>query len=382
MHQDARRLLEHLIRFATPSHVTNEAVTQWLDEILQGLGFETEWVVEIDKHQQRKCNLIAKRDGQAASREAGAGLAYFAHTDVVPAETWEGPGGPFDPVVHDGKLYGRGSCDMKGSLAAMIAAVSRIEVQQQRRPIYITATADEEIGFHGAKAVQANSKLFRTMVQSGARGIIGEPTRLSIVHAHKGITGFRLTSVGRDAHSSTRHGVNANLAMVPVLNEMAAIYHETESNQEWMDARFDPPTLSWTFGVSDGASAINITPGRCKAWASLRPMPEVTGEELIERVRQIAAKNNVQFQDYAGGGYLWVDPDDAWVQMMCKLAGRSAAETVSYCTDGGQFMELESLVVCGPGDIAQAHTTDEYISLDDLNQGVDFYQRVLQHVVM
>lgn len=382
MSQDARPLLEHLIRFATPSQVSNEAVTQWLDEVLRELGFETEWVVDVDSNQQRKCNLIAKRAGSSTAAEATKGLAYFAHTDVVPADVWEGPGSPFDPVVQDGKLYGRGSCDMKGSLAAMIAAVSRLPVEQQKRPIYITATADEEIGFHGAKAVQAQSHIFREMVSSGSCGIIGEPTKLKIVHAHKGITGFRLTSVGRDAHSSTRHGINANLAMMPLLNEMTAIYHETESDQSLMDPRFDPPTLSWTFGISDGSTAINITPGRSKAWASFRPMPEVTGEELIERVRAIAVKNNVQFHDYPGGGYLWVDPEDSWVKLMCQVAGRPAAETVSYCTDGGQFMELASLVVCGPGDIAQAHTVDEYITLDDLNQGVDFYHRVLQQVVM
>lgn len=382
MPHDARELLEHLIRFTTPSHVSNEAITEWLDKLLQGLGFETEWVVEVDKNQQRKCSLVAKRmpAKQSLSQPSG-GLAYFAHTDVVPADVWEGPGSPFDPVVKEGRLYGRGSCDMKGSLAAMLAAVRQLSVAAQNAPIFLVATADEEIGFQGAKGVCRESRIFREMVASGARGIIGEPTRLNIVHAHKGINGFRLISRGRDAHSSTRHGINANLAMMPVLQEITRVYDETERDPIWMDPRFDPPTLSWTFGVSDGTTAINITPGRCRAWVSLRPMPEVTGNALVERIRNIAGQHQVEFHDYAGGGYLWVDADDPWVRLMCRLAGRDSPETVSYCTDGGQFTELASLVVCGPGDIAQAHTVDEYIKLDDLNRGVDLYHRVLREVV-
>ena len=384
---DAREMLEHLIRFATPSHVSNESITKWLDDVLKGLGFETEWVTSIDKNSVRKCNLIAHRppaftkSGEAMGAAGNGGVAYFAHTDVVPADVWEGPGGPFDPVVEGGKLYGRGSCDMKGSLAAMLAAVYQVPADRQSKSLWITATADEEIGFHGAKQVQRESKLFREMVASGARGIIGEPTRLCVMHAHKGITGFRLASVGRAAHSSTRLGRNANLAMVPMLQELAAIYEETESNTTLMDLRFDPPTLSWTFGVSDGTTAINIVPGQCRAWCSLRPMPEIDGKELIERIRNLAQKQGVTFKEYEGGGPLWVDPDDPWVQKMCRLAEKDRPETVSYGTDGGQFTELASLVVCGPGDIAQAHTVDEYITLEDLENGVRFYRRVLENEI-
>lgn len=387
MPYDARELLEHLIRFATPSHVSNEAITEWLDERLKDLGFETEWVVEIDKNQQRKCSLVGKRlpkhssVSETVASKSTAGIAYFAHTDVVPADVWEGPGGPFDPVEKDGRLYGRGSCDMKGSLAAMLTAINQINIADQTAPIYLVATADEEIGFHGAKAVCRESHIFREMVRGGAKGIIGEPTCLNIVHAHKGITGFRLLSHGRDAHSSTRHGINANLAMMPVMQEITKIFYETEEDTRWMDSRFDPPTLSWTFGLSDGTTAINITPGRCRAWVSFRPMPEITGTSLIERIRRVAEQHQVEFSDYPGGGYFWMDPDDPWVRLMCRLADRESAETVSYCTDGGQFTELPSLVVCGPGDIAQAHTVDEYIKLEDLRCGVDLYHRVLREVV-
>jgi acetylornithine deacetylase len=382
MPHDARQILEHLIRFETPSHLTNEAITRWLDQHLIRLGFETEWIVDTDENGIRKCNLVARRRPVAANRDGDqGGLAYFAHTDVVPADVWEGPGGPFEPTVQEGKLYGRGACDMKGSLAAMLAAIARIPIDQQRRSIWITATADEEIGFGGAKSVCSRSNLYREMCRSAARGIIGEPTRLHVMHAHKGIRGFRLVSRGREAHSSTRLGVNANLAMMPVLTEIAAIHQETETDPIWQDTRFDPPTLSWTFGICDGMTAINITPGRSRVWVSLRPMPDIDGDALVDRVRHLAASHGVEFHDYHGGGVLWVDADDPWVTTMCRLAARDSPETVSYCTDAGQFTELASLVVCGPGDIAQAHTVDEFITLDDLNSGTDFYQRVLGQVL-
>ncbi len=385
---DARHTLEHLIRFASPSHASNEPITGWVEHRLQELGFETELVSYTDASGVRKCNVLGYRAGQAtaAGRPDAApippsgGLAYFAHTDVVPADEWEGPGGPFDPEIHDGRLYGRGSCDMKGSLAAMLAAVRRIPVEEQIAPLWIVCTADEEVGFLGAKQVRDDSKFFRTMVAGQPVGIVGEPTRLNVVHAHKGITGFKLTSRGRAAHSSTSEGRNANLAMVPLLVELLEIDQATQTDPALRDQRFEPPTLSWNFGVSDGASAVNVTPGQSKAWGSLRPMPTIDGLPLIERVRHKAQTLGILFEEYHGGGYLWVEPDHPWVQQMCKLAGVPQPKTASYCTDAGQFTELDSLVVCGPGDIAQAHTTDEYIELDQLSAGVDLYERVIRAV--
>lgn len=377
---DARDTAEQLIRFASPSLASNAPVTDWVQHRFDELGFEYERIDTIDATGTRKSNIIGRRGPRRESAAAtSGGLAYFAHTDVVPADVWEGPGGAFEPVVQEGRLYGRGACDMKGSLAAMLTAARRVEAAAQTRPIWIVCTADEEIGFHGARQIAHESKWFRRMVDEQPVGIIGEPTELDVVHAHKGISGFKLTSRGRAAHSSTREGLNANLAMVPLLSDMLAIYQETENDPRLQDARFDPPTLTWTFGVSDFTTALNVTPPISRAWASLRPMPAIDGRALVDRVRLRATELGVAFEDYAGGGTLWVDPDHPWVRSMCEMAGRAAAKTVSYCTDGGQFTELEALVVCGPGSIAQAHTTDEFITLDQLAAGVDLYEKVIRN---
>lgn len=393
---DARHTTEHLIRFATPSHVSNLAITDWVQHRLESFGFRCERIDGLDAHHVQKCNLVACRQplseyqplsefqrvagGESFDLPDAGGLAYFAHTDVVPADQWEGPGGPFDPMEVDRKLYGRGSCDMKGSLAAMLAAVRRLPHAEQTKPIWIVCTADEEIGFGGAKSIKLHSSFYRQMVAAQPVGIIGEPTRLHVMHAHKGITGLKLTSRGRAAHSSTRDGLNANLAMIPVLTEMLQIHLETESNPQFWDDRFDPPTLTWNFGISNSSDAINITPALCHVWASWRTMPGIDGSALVDRVRRVAREQGVTFADYEGGQPLWVDPNHPWVKAMCRLAGHAAAETVSYCTDAGQFTEIEALVVCGPGDIAQAHTADEFIDLDQLAAGVDLYEKVLRAV--
>ncbi len=387
---DARHTTEHLVRFSTPSHVSNKAITDWVQQRLESFGFRCERIDGLDSHHVQKCNLVACREplsnpqiadaeGAFSTTDAG-GIAYFAHTDVVPADTWEGPGGAFDPIEMDQKLYGRGSCDMKGSLAAMLAAVRRLPHAEQTKPIWIVCTADEEIGFGGAKCIKLHSKFFRQMVAAQPVGIIGEPTRLQVMHAHKGITGLKLTSHGRAAHSSTRDGLNANLAMIPVLTEMLEVCRETESNSLFWDERFEPPTLTWNFGISNSSDAINITPALCHVWASWRTMPGIDGSSLVDRVRRVAREQGVSFVDYEGGHPLWVDPNHPWVKTMCRLAGQAAAETVSYCTDAGQFTEIEALVVCGPGDIAQAHTSDEFIDLDQLAAGVDLYEKVLRAV--
>ncbi|WP_235935118.1 M20 family metallopeptidase [Candidatus Laterigemmans baculatus] len=375
---EALEITERLVRFASPSHVSNTPVTDWLEQQLKQAGFQCERIERTDAAGVAKSNLVARRGPAGSDAAVGGGLAYFAHTDVVPADVWEGPGGAFEPVVQDGRLYGRGSCDMKGSLAAMVAAAHSINPASQTHPLWIVCTADEEVGFHGARQVARESKLFRQMVAEQPVGIIGEPTELDVVHAHKGIEGCKLTSRGRAAHSSTREGRNANLAMVPLLDELLAIHRETERDSRWHDERFDPPTVTWTFGVSDFTHAINVTPAVSRAWVSFRTMPEIDGHELLERVRRKAVELGIEFEPLDGGGTLWVDADHPWVQSMCEMAGRPAARTVSYCTDGGLFTELEALVVCGPGSIAQAHTTDEFIELDQLAAGVELYRKLIK----
>ncbi len=375
--------LQELIRFASVSSSSNVAVTQRIAEYLDSLGFVIESTEYRDPAGERKQNLVARRDPDCRDpdqRHSGSigGLAYFCHTDVVPVTQWTGPGdGGFAGVIADDRVYGRGACDMKGSLVSMLAAASRVRCKDQKAALWIVCTADEEVGFEGASHVVNHSAAYREIVAAQPLSIIGEPTGLRVVHAHKGIVGFSVTSTGRAAHSSTDDGVNANDAIVPVLELLLKIARQTRSDQALQDQRFDPPHLSWNFGVSDGCAAVNITPDRSVAWCSLRTMPDINGESLIGQFAEFAQSHGLEFRRFKGGKPVWIDPDAPCIVELCKLAGGTPI-TVCYGTDAGEFTELNQRVILGPGHIAQAHTTDEYISLAQLEQGADLYADLIR----
>ena len=371
--------LRKLIAFPSVSSRSNSDVSDFVTEQLTCLGFNVERTEYTDPEGVTKVNLVARRDPAGTQTTHQAGLAYFCHTDVVPADNWTGPeGDPFHAIHRDDRIYGRGSCDMKGSLAAMLASVSRVPRDQQTSPLWIVCTADEELVFEGARHVVRHSDEYRRIVESQPVGVIGEPTRLSVVHAHKGITSFRITSRGRAAHSSTRDGVNATVAIVPMLQTLLDLSRQTENDSKYHDDRFDPPTLSWNFGVGNSSSAINVTPDHCEAWVMFRPMPGIDGEGLIEVAKRKAGELGLEFRRSRGGHPVWIEPDADCIRTMCELA-ESNPRTVCYGTDGGEFTELKQLLVCGPGDIAQAHTTDEWIELDQFIRGINVYEKALRH---
>ncbi|NND96192.1 MAG: M20 family metallopeptidase [Pirellulaceae bacterium] len=375
--QNSLDTLGQLISYASVSSTSNAAVSQFVRECLQSLGFAVQRSQYLDADGVEKINLVARRDSTNKQSDQG-GLAYFCHTDVVPAKGWTGPGGdPFTAVIQNDRMYGRGACDMKGSLAAMLSAVARVDPADQTAPLWIVCTADEEVGFEGAKYLVQHSTAYREIVAAQPLGIIGEPTSLGVVHAHKGIKGFEIISRGRAAHSSLADGVNANEALVPMLQTVLELGEKTKSDPRYHDHRFDPPTLSWNFGVRDSNSAINITSPRSSVWVTLRSMPEIDGEDLFAAAKAKAESLGLEFVRHEGGCPVWVNPNADAVQAMCELAGR-AATTVCYGTDGGEFTELKQMVVCGPGDIAQAHTTDEYLAIEQLQNGIDLYRRAIR----
>ncbi|KAA5540967.1 M20 family metallopeptidase [Roseiconus nitratireducens] len=419
--QSAIATLNQLIAFPSVSSTSNEAITDWVARQLTGLGFSVSRTGYTDGRGISKCNLVAVRhpamdsppmttppavnpsagdDPDLDSVTATGGLAYFCHTDVVPADEWTGPaplasndaawtasivatpatpGNPaaFQPVVRDDRVYGRGACDMKGSLAAMLTAVARINPSQQVAPIWIVCTADEEIGFEGAKHVARHCPAYRELVQAQPICLIGEPTELDVVYAHKGICGFRIRSRGRAGHSAYDDGLNANERMVPMLNHLLEQCHRTRSSIDLQDTRFDPPTLSYNFGVSDHSNVINITPEHSDAWVSLRTMPGISGSDLVAEAQQEAERLGLSFHPIDGCDPLWTDPSDGDVKQLVGLAG-TTARTVCYATDGGVLTELRRRIVFGPGSIHQAHTTDEWISLDQLRRGIRCFEQAVR----
>lgn len=365
---------QQLVSFESTSRLSNAPVSDRVEQILRQLGFSTERIEYDDDRGVRKVNVIGKKG------PGTGGIAYFGHTDVVPADPWLfKEHGPFTPTVKDGRLYGRGSCDMKGSVSCMLAAAEQFSAAQLKRPIYITCTADEEIGYGGAAQVAKRSELYREMVEGNSHGIIGEPTKLEVVYAHKGTYGFNVVSHGRAAHSSTNQGINANLKMIPFLAEMKAMHDELESDRRWHNNEFEPPTMSWNIGINDHTAAVNITPPQSVCTVYFRPMPGHDADALLARARQAAEKCGVEFQQAWTGKPLYVDPKSEFVQEVVRLAGKEKPRTVAYGTDGAMFTAMKNILVLGPGDIAQAHTHDEWIALDQLDAGTQLYSRLIHH---
>lgn len=370
---DAIQHLSELIRFDSVSSKSNVPITDHVERLLKQWGFEVERLEYDDKAGVRKASIVGKL-GQGTG-----GLAYFGHTDVVPASPWfTDEHGPFEPTIKGDKLYGRGSCDMKGSVACALAAVERIRPSELKQPVYITCTADEEIGYGGARAVALRSTLFREMVAGDTKGIIGEPTNLEVVYAHKGTFGFAATSIGKASHSSTREGLNANLAMIPFLAEMKAIHDEVENDPAWQHSEFDPPIVSWNIGINDFTYACNITPPQSVCTVYFRPMPGQNPEILLERARKAAERCGVQFEFRSGAMPLYVDPKSEFIQELLQLADRPQPKTVAYGTDGAMLTELKKMAVLGPGHIAQAHTWDEWIELSQLERGTNLYEKLIR----
>jgi acetylornithine deacetylase len=363
-----------LVAFESISPLSNVAVTDYAQGELERLGFVTERIEYDDRNGVRKASVVARKGS------GSGGMAYFGHTDVVPADPWfSTEHGPFEPTVVGDRLYGRGSCDMKGSIACMLAATEQFSAEDLKHPIYITCTADEEIGYGGAAAVAERSEMFREMVDGKANGIIGEPTELEVVYAHKGVVGLIATSRGKAAHSSTREGLNANLAMIPYLVEMKAIHDEAEADTNWQNDEFNPPTLTWNIGINDLTKAVNITPPQSVCTVYFRHMPGQDEQILIDRARRAAEANGLEFEVRVHGSPLYTDPNSSFVQEVLQLAERAAPKTVSYGTDGAKLGALDNLLVFGPGSIAQAHTHDEWIALEQLERGTEMYARLIRH---
>jgi acetylornithine deacetylase len=362
-----------LVAFGSISSRSNADVSEYVEAVLKRLDFDTERIEYADASGVRKVNVVGKKG------VGTGGLAYFGHTDVVPADPWfTDEHGPFAPTVKAGRLYGRGACDMKGSVGCILAAAERFPQKTMRFPLYVTCTADEEVGYTGAAEVARRSGLYREMAEGGTCGIVGEPTELQVVYAHKGTYGFRAVSHGRAAHSSTRHGVNANLAMIPFLVEMKTIHDETESDTAWHDDRFDPPTVSWNIGINDHTAAVNITAPQSVCTVYFRPMPGQKPDVLLDRARKVAERCGLEFQVMGAAPPLYVDPKSEFVSELLAIVGQATPQTVTYGTDGTQLTALSKLAVFGPGNIAQAHTFDEWIALEQLERGTQLYERAIQ----
>ncbi len=360
-------LTKEFVSYNSTSYLSNVDVTNAMAQRMREAGLTVERIPYKDPNGVPKLNIVGKK-----GRGKG-GLALMGHNDVVPATGWAWD--PFKVVKKGSRIYGRGVADMKGSVACMIAAAAQFDAKTLKRPIYVVVTGDEEVNCLGADVVFKKSKVLK---ESQVRyGIIGEPTSLNVVQAHKGSVKISVTSKGRAAHSSMGIGINANHKLVPFLNDILAVDHELKTNPKYLNKNFTPSHSTLNMVIHGGEQASNITTPESGATINFRAMPGQNLDPLFKQIRASAKKHGVEISIYDALKPLDTPTESRIVQEALKVTGKRKPKSVAYGTDGMIFGQNMELVVLGPGDIKQAHTIDEWIEIEQLHKGVDIFSKML-----
>ena len=377
----ARAVLGDLVAFPTVSDRSNLALIDYAETILTDCGARVRRVPDASGE---KANLFA-----TLGPDGPGGVALSGHSDVVPVEGQSWSTDPFVLTERDGRLYGRGACDMKGFLACALTAAPLFARAGLERPVHFAISHDEEVGCIGAPAMIET--MAKELPPIGAV-IVGEPTEMKVVTAHKGLHSFRVEITGREAHSSlVRDGacaVTAAARLMGVLLEEADALEAAAPS----DSPFDPPFGTLTIGRMGGGTASNILAKTAWFECLIRPAPWDDTPRIEERLRARAAELEAEMRRAAPEARVQVDTrshvpalaleDDGAAERLARaLTGDNARRTVSYGTEGGQFQAAGmSTVVCGPGSIAQAHQPDEFIAIDQLREGLRFMHALADHM--
>jgi acetylornithine deacetylase len=373
----SEELLARLVAFDTTSHKPNVALIRFVEDYLLQHGVVSEIVPNAGGS---KASLYATIGTQGVP-----GVALSGHTDVVPVDGQKWTSDPFIVAERDGKLYGRGTADMKGFIACVLAAVPDFVARQLTVPIHLAFSYDEEIGCLGVRPMIAE---FGKRLTKPRMVFVGEPTSMTVVDSHKGPVRWKIDVKGRAAHSSMAPlGVNAIAVAGKILRELSDI--EEELKLKPRDKRFDPPYATLQVTKIDGGTATNIVPINCTMQFDVRAIPGVDISAIDRRVRAFAADSCLpEMQRVAPEAGIdigianQVPPYSAGaaseaVALALKLAGQNETYAVSYATEAGLFQVAGSpAVVIGPGDIAQAHTADEWIAKDQLDKCDAFLGRL------
>ena len=364
----SRDILARLIAFDTVSRNSNLALIKYIQDYLAGLGVDSELFFD---EAGGKANLFAT----LGPRDRG-GVCLSGHTDVVPVDgqNWSVP--PFELSENDGRLYGRGTADMKGYIACVLAAVPAFLAQPLRVPLHLAFSYDEEVGCLGMRSLLAD---LERREHKPIACIIGEPTELKPVLGHKGKLAMRCQVHGAACHSAyAPQGVNAIEYAAKLINRLGEIGTRLAA-PERHDPRFDPPYSTVQTGVIGGGRALNIVPAECQFDFEVRALPsddpqqvaeqlrDYAETELLPKMRSVKAEADIRFSELSAYPALATDPQSEVAQLLARLSGSDEFSTVAFGTEGGLFDQAGiPTVVCGPGSMDQGHKPDEFVSEEQL----------------
>jgi acetylornithine deacetylase len=373
----AKELLARLVAFDTTSSKTNIPLIEWVEAYLAEHGVESHRVPTADGLKSSLFASIGPSDG--------GGLALSGHTDVVPVAGQDWHTDPFALVERDGRLYGRGTCDMKGYLACALAMVPDLKARRLKMPIHIAFSYDEETGCTGVRPMIA--ELGRTLPRP-RMVFVGEPSRMGVVDAHKGPVRWRVELTGRAAHSSMPHyGVNAIAYAGRLIGELLRMEEELKTSTR--NPRFDPPWTTMQVTQIHGGTASNVVPVPCWFGWETRALPgfdpmtldrrlkAFAAETCLPEMRRVAPEANIEIAATNHVPAYAADTKSGIVPLTLKLAGQNETLAVSYCTEAGLFQDGGApAIICGPGDIAQAHTANEFVAVAELEKCLAFLTRL------
>jgi acetylornithine deacetylase len=350
-------LAARLIALDTRSSRSNRALADLLAGELP--GFEVERLDFTDVEGVEKSALVALRG-------AGGCLAFSAHMDTVPPVGWTRD--PFRPAVEDGRLYGLGSCDMKGPLAAAVVAARGLD-----GPAMLLLTCDEETTKAGARAIVARSRLLKAHPPAGI--LVVEPTGLAPLRGHRSDVQFTATARGVQAHSSTAMGLNANIALIPFLAEMRDLHLALRADPALQDPSYAPPWCDINIIVDNHGTATNITAPLATCRMKFRYSKAIDPGPVIARVEDSARRHGLQLVVRQEGTPPELPADHPFVRLACE-ATASAPDVGAFGSDASQFAGVAPTLILGPGSMEQAHKPEEFIGLDQLERSVAIFRRM------
>jgi len=373
-------ILERLIAFASVSARSNLDLIHWIRDDLAAFGIAAEVVPAPDG--QPKANLWA-----TIGPAAPGGIVLSGHTDVVPVEGQPWSSDAFVLTKRDGRLYGRGTSDMKSFIALCLALVPEMQAKPLKKPIHFAFSYDEEVGCLGAPHLIA--ELGRRFPKP-ALAIIGEPTEMKLGTRHKGCYSFETEVTGRDGHSSQTHkGANAIVAAAEIVTELQRIAEDLKSSR-FTDANFDPPYPTINIGRIEGGTAVNIIARHCAVHWDFRATPGAdpslvlpqletfVAKTVLPRLHQVAPEASIATRPRAKVPPLSDEPGGAAETLVKFLTGANETIGLAFATEAGQFQEAGlSAIVCGPGAIAQAHQPDEFIAISEIEAGEAFLRKLI-----
>ncbi|MFI4975029.1 MAG: acetylornithine deacetylase [Caulobacterales bacterium] len=373
-------ILERLVAFDTTSHLSNLALIDWVEAHLASLGVASRRIANADG---TKANLLA-----SIGPNVEGGVVLSGHTDVVPVTGQAWTSDPFTLTRRGERLFGRGTCDMKGFLALALAAVPDLRATSLERPAHLAFSYDEEIGCFGAPLML---EVIARELPRPALAVIGEPTSLRVVSAHKGIGAWRATVTGREAHSAQTHlGVSAVHAAIRLMSALMDLAERLERDAD-PASPFQPRWPTLTVGKVHGGTAGNILARACEFQFDLRGLPGTDPDAVLAPFFALVARTDLEIKARAPEGGVVIEnlsvvpplaPETggAAEAFARRLAGDNGPQSVaSFASEAGQFQRAGfSAVLCGPGSIDQAHQPDEYIDASQLERGAEFMARLVE----